>query len=61
MAYQHEEGCYENKYLHLFCLFAKGYRTTTSRWQGAPHFRRYGRELGFEPVDFVKETLEGLP
>ena len=36
------------------------YRTITSGWQGAPYFRRYGRELGFKTGDFVKENVRGL-
>ena len=33
----------------------------TSRWQGAPFFRGYGREsAGFETGDFVKEKWGGL-
>ena len=37
--------------------FAKDHRTTTSRWQGAPYFRRYG---GFKTREFAtKEELRG--
>ena len=35
------------------------YRTMTSGWQGAPHFRRYGRELVFVTGDFVKRKVGG--
>ena len=31
----------------------------TSGWQGAPNFRRYDRELGFETGDFVEENRGG--
>ena len=35
---------------HVF-LYAKDYQTiTTSGWQGALHFRRYGRELVSKPA-----------
>ena len=46
-----------------YVLFlAKDYRTTTSGWQGASYFRRYGRELVSKPaIIFVKEKLGGLP
>ena len=42
-------------------MFAKVYRTMTSGRQGAPSFRRYGRELVSKTGDFVKEKLGGLP
>ena len=37
-------------------LVAKEYQTMTSRWQGAPHFRRYGRELVLKPAISFKNV-----
>ena len=48
----------KNKNSYIF-LFAKDCRTMTSGWQGAPYFRRYGRELVFKTGDSVKEMLGG--
>ena len=50
---------------HTF-LFAKGYRTMASGWQGAPHFRRYARGLVSKPAISLKKswgraTVERLP
>ena len=39
-----EERRYEKISSRVF-LIAKAYRTMTSGWQGAPHFRRYSREM----------------
>ena len=40
----------------------------TSGWQGAPHFRRYGRELASKPAISINErwggyrrTTRGIP
>ena len=43
------------------CIFsvAKDYRTMTSRWQGAPYFRRYGRELVSKPAISSKRSWGG--
>ena len=40
-------------------LVAKNHRTTTSRWQGAPCFRRYGRELVSKPAISLKKSWGG--
>ena len=60
MAARHEEGCYFFFSPRIF-LFAKGYRTVMSGWQGEPYFRRYGREgAGFKTGVFVKRKVERL-
>ena len=41
------------------CLQRKDCRTMTSRWQGAPYFRRYGPGAGFKTGDLVKEQSRG--
>ena len=37
-------------------LFARGYRTMTSGWQGAQYFRRYGQELVSKPAISFKKN-----
>ena len=49
MAAQYEEGCYENN-ISIYFLFAKGYGTMKSEWQGPTYYRRYGRELVSNPA-----------
>ena len=44
----------EKGLLHIF-LFSKDYRTMTSGWQGAPYFRRHGRELVSKPASSLKK------
>ena len=43
---------------HVF-LFAKDYRTVSSGWQGAPYFRRYGRELDSKQEISLKKHWGG--
>ena len=40
-------------------LLAKGYRTMTSGWQGAPRFRRYGRESVSKPAISLNRSSGG--
>ena len=47
----------KNIITNIFLFVTKDYRTITSGWQGAPHFRRYGREL-FKTGDTVKEKYK---
>ena len=47
--------------LSVAFLFAKDFQMMTSRWQGAPCFRRYGRELVSKTKDFVSRNVGGLP
>ena len=42
-------------------LFAKDGRTMKSGGQGAPFFRRYGRELVSKPAISLKKSWGGLP
>ena len=45
---------------HIF-LFAEDCRATTSGWQGAPCFRRYGREMVSKSAISANNTWRGLP
>ena len=58
MAARHEKACYKKKPPYIFS-FAKGYRTMTSGWQGAPYFRRCGRELVSKPAISFKKSWGG--
>ena len=49
----------KKKIRHNIFLFVTDYHTTTSEWQGAPYFRRYGRELALKPSITVQEKLGG--
>ena len=40
-------------------MLAKAYRTMRSGWQGAPYFRRNGRELVSKPAISLKKGWEG--
>ena len=59
----HEEGFHEKKILKHFHACKQVYRTMTSGRQGAPYFRRCGRELVSETGDFVNpfRAPEPLP
>ena len=41
-------------------LLAKDDRTMTLGWQGAPYFRKYGRELVSKPAISVKKSWGGV-
>ena len=59
MAVRNEEGRYDEKTSSDIFILAKVYRTMTSGRQGAPYFRRYGRELVSKTGDFVEENFGG--
>ena len=42
-----------------FLVCKMDYRAMTPGWQGAPYFRRYGRELVSTTGDFVEKKIGG--
>ena len=58
MAAPHKECCYYVRVSTIF-FFAMGFWNLTSRWQGAPYFRRYGLELVSEPAILLTKNWGG--
>ena len=60
MAARLEEGCYEEHFFMCF-LVCKGLSNNeVGGWQGAPYFRRYGRELVSKQAISLKIRWGGL-